>query len=136
MKLVVDSNRIMAALIKNSTSREILLDEKYDFVGVSFSQYEIRKHQKLILKKAEISEKQYQVTFNLVFSKIKLFDENEVQLKFLEKAFAIMKEIDETDTPFLALALQEKCVIWSDDKHFLKQNKVKVWSTRKLAKKM
>lgn len=136
MKLVVDSNIIIAALIKDSTSRKILLNEKHEFVGVLFSQQEIKKYQKLILTNSGISERNYQMLFDLLFSKIKLFGENEVQLKFLEKAFAIMKEIDETDTPFLALALQEKCVIWSDDKHFLKQNKVKVWSTRKLAKKM
>jgi predicted nucleic acid-binding protein len=42
-----------------------------------------------------------------------------------------MRDIDESDAPFLALALSfPNDGIWSDDKHFKEQKLVRVWTTR------
>jgi predicted nucleic acid-binding protein len=49
-------------------------------------------------------------------------------------AYEIMKNIDEKDTPFLALALQLKCPVWSNDKHFKKQSIAEVYTTEKILK--
>ena len=47
----------------------------------------------------------------------------------------IMKDIDVKDAPFLAAALAiPNDGIWSHDKHFEKQNKVKVWISKELLK--
>lgn len=46
-----------------------------------------------------------------------------------------MKNIDEKDTPFLALALKLKCPIWSNDSDFERQNLVKVYKTSYILKK-
>jgi len=43
-----------------------------------------------------------------------------------------MDKIDPDDTPFIAAALATNSDIWSDDKHFQKQNKIKVWKTEDL----
>lgn len=134
MKIVVNSNRIIASLIKDSTSRRILRNKKHEFLGIHFSQKEVKKHEKTILKKAKITKENYQKMFNLLFSKIRLYDEGCMEEEFVKKAHGIMKKIDEKDTAFLALALQEKCPIWSDDKHFKQQNKVKVLTTKELEK--
>lgn len=48
----------------------------------------------------------------------------------MKAAFEIMKEIDEKDAPFLALALQLGLPIWSNDKHFQRQKEVRVYTTR------
>lgn len=48
----------------------------------------------------------------------------------MEAAFEIMKEIDEKDAPFLALAMQLGCPVWSNDRHFQRQNEVRVYTTR------
>jgi len=40
-----------------------------------------------------------------------------------------MKDIDEKDTPFLALALKLQCPVWSNDGDFEKQNLVEVYKT-------
>jgi predicted nucleic acid-binding protein len=62
-------------------------------------------------------------------AKINIVDDSLINLKFKD-AYCIMKAIDIKDTPFLAAALATKSDIWSDDKHFEKQNKVKVWKTK------
>lgn len=54
--------------------------------------------------------------------------------KFKE-AFDVMKNIDEKDTPFLALALKLEYPIWSNDKHFKKQEKIQVYTTEDLLEK-
>src|SRR3989344_8977430 len=78
MKLVVDSNRIFAALIRDSVSRKILLSPKFSFLGVYFSQAEIKKHEKEILSKAGITRRDYLALFDMFFRKIRLFDETEI----------------------------------------------------------
>jgi len=45
-----------------------------------------------------------------------------------------MKDIDEKDTLFLALALKLKYPIWSNDKHFQKQGKIQVYTTEDVLK--
>ena len=55
-------------------------------------------------------------------------------LERLEEASKIMDAIDPDDTPFIAAALATNSDIWSDDKHFEKQNKIKVWKTSDLVK--
>ena len=55
--------------------------------------------------------------------------------EFIQKAYNIMKDIDEDDTSFLALALMiEGEGIWSNDPHFDKQNEIKVWKTKDMIK--
>jgi len=132
MKLVVNSNRVVAALIKDSVSRKLLLNPKFKFVGVYFSQKEVKKYEKMILLKAGITSAEFRKIFDLLFDKINLFDEHTISAKHFKIAHKIMFPIDETDTPFLALALQEKCPIWSDDKHFQEQKEVKIYTTEQL----
>jgi predicted nucleic acid-binding protein len=43
-----------------------------------------------------------------------------------------MKEIDEKDTPILALAMQLCCPVWSNDKHFQRQKAARVYTTKEL----
>ena len=54
--------------------------------------------------------------------------------RYLE-AEEIIGEIDPDDAPFIALALSiPNDGIWSNDKHFLKQDRVKIWTTGDLIK--
>ncbi|MBI2543348.1 MAG: hypothetical protein HYW24_04125 [Candidatus Aenigmarchaeota archaeon] len=44
MKLVVDTNRIIAALVRDSASRKILLSGKFEFLTVGVTKLEIEEH--------------------------------------------------------------------------------------------
>jgi len=48
----------------------------------------------------------------------------------------ILRNIDITDSPFLALAMALVCSIWSNDGHFKQQDKVVVYTTKDLAIKI
>lgn len=134
MILIADTNRIIAALIKDSTSREILLSDKFVFLTVGFTKTELKEHMKEILKKANISETALDSLLALIFGNIYVIDDSIIKNNF-EDAKKIMDSIDPNDTPYIALVLSvENSGIWSDDKHFQKQNKVRIWKTPELMK--
>ncbi len=54
-------------------------------------------------------------------------------MKYLDKADKILGDVHKGDIPFLALALSmSNDGIWSEDKHFEKQDIVKVWKTKEI----
>ena len=137
MKLIIDTNRIIAALIKNSYTRRIILSRKFEFVTLDFGFSEVKKYKSYILKKTKITEEEFSFIMTSLFSRITVIEDNKISKKNYLTAKKIMGEIDEADVPFIALALQiDNKGIWSDDKHFLQQKKVKVWSTKVLVEKL
>jgi predicted nucleic acid-binding protein len=50
----------------------------------------------------------------------------------MKNACEVMKSIDEKDTPFLALALQLNCSVWSNDKHFKQQSIAGAYTTEEV----
>jgi predicted nucleic acid-binding protein len=132
MKLVIDSNRIIAALIRDSTNRRIILSQRFQFVCPPEMVDEILKYKDFIIKKAKSTDKQFDELFSLILDELRISD-IEKMYKFIPKAEAIMKEIDPKDVWFIAVALLEQTDgIWTEDGHFLKQNAVKIYSTKDL----
>lgn len=130
MKFVIDTNRIIAALIKDSSCRAIILNNKYNFISPDFTSTEVNKYKDLILKKSGLSEKSFNVVMNMLLEKIDIRPKLEYQDKISEAEKIIS---DKKDVPFLALALSEKVDgIWSDDNHFKEQDKLKVYLTKDL----
>ena len=133
MKLIVDSNRIVAALIKDSYSRKILLHGNLELLTIQVSEKDIEKYKQGILKKAKLTEYQFKVIYEKLQEKFTLLDDGIIETK-MKEAKKIMDSIDKDDTPFIAAALATKSDIWSDDKHFEKQDKIKILKTKELIK--
>ena len=132
MRLIADTNRIMASLIKDSVSRKILQSPHLKFATISFGDKEILKYKKVVIEKAGITEEQFEQVTKIVLKKVEVISDEMVQDK-MEEAKNIMDEIDNKDTSFIAASLAiENDGIWSDDKHFEKQDKVKIWKTKDL----
>ena len=101
--------------------------------SLKFSKDEVIKYKDLILKKSNLNEIEFEIILEKLKTKLILIDDGLISLK-IPKASRIMDEIDPDDTSFLAAALAINGDIWSDDKHFDKQNLVKVWKTKDLVK--
>lgn len=137
MKLIVDTNRIIAALVRDSYSRRIILSEKFEFATVGFGISEVKKHKAYILKKAKLTDAQFNDLMTRFLARIEVLSEGEISAKAYADAVKIMGCIDKADVPFIALAREIKNDgIWSDDGHFLKQKAVKIWRTKSLADKL
>lgn len=130
MKVVIDTNRIIASLIKEGVSRAILFSKKFNFITPDFSLEEITKYKKEIMDKARISEEEFRLLLVLLFEKITIIPKEEYS-PFMAEARLLIS--DTNDVPFIALALNSKTDgIWSDDSDFLKQNKIRIFSTKEM----
>jgi len=129
--IVIDSNIIISALIKNGTIRDILTNFNVNFVFPQEGLEEIYSCKHEIIKKANISENEFNILLLRILKYIRLipFD---ILAKFKYKAQQIIGEIDKDDVVFIAAALTLKCPIWSDDKHFQKQKEIKVFTTKNI----
>ena len=56
MKIVIDSNRVIASLIKESTTRDILFKGNFEFFAPDFIQIELHKYRDDITKKANLTK--------------------------------------------------------------------------------
>ena len=131
MKLVVDTNIIIAALIKDSACRHLLTHLNAELISIRFSGKEVQKYKKRIVKKTGMSDDDFDVLVEKLFEKITMLNDQLVEL-YMQQARKIMEKIDRGDTPFIAAALATKADIWSDDMHFEKQTRIKVWKTKDL----
>lgn len=133
MRLIVDTNIILSALIKDSTTRYIITHIDAELITIGFSEKEISKYKAMILKKANINEFEFEAILRELKEQLIILDDRIIQKNMIE-ARKIMDTIDQDDTPFIAASLATNSDIWSDDKHFERQNKVKVWKTKDLEK--
>ena len=132
MRLVIDSNRVIAALLKDSTSREILLHEEFNFYAPDYLQAEIQRYKAYLSEKVKQPESQIDAMLHLLIAEITLVPYGEFKGE-MQRAIAIMGDIDEKDVPFMAVGLGIAADgIWTEDKHFKKQTKLKVYSTKDL----
>ena len=74
---------------------------------------EIKKHSKKI-EKYGVSKN----TIRFVIKQVHFIKESEISRDIAQKSFRALKDIDETDTPFLALSYHLNCKIWTGDKKF------------------
>jgi predicted nucleic acid-binding protein len=136
MRLVIDTNRIVAALIKSSVTREIILCDKFELFSPDYILTEIDDNREYLIKKAKINVKEFEEILITLLNHIFLVPFDDFKDKYFE-ALKIMNNIDPDDTPFLALGLSSKLDgIWTEDKDFDKQKKLKIYSTKDLLKLM
>jgi len=129
---IVDTNRIIAGLIRDSTSREILLNPNFEFYTPDFLLSEIKTHKDLIMKKGDLSERKFNTIYELLIDRINVLPKSDI-MDHIDEAKQIIGNIDRDDVTFIALALAiSNNGIWTEDKHFKKQNKIKIWNTKEI----
>ena len=129
MRLVVDTNVLISAIIKKGETRRILFDFSFEFVTPAYSISEIHKYKDEICQKAGINNLEFERSLEILFRYVKIINP-EFYSSYLEEASSLIK--DSKDVPFLACAFALQCGIWSNDRGFREQNKVKVWITKDL----
>lgn len=126
MKTVIDSNRVIAALIKESTTREILFDRNFEFVAPDHIISEVKTHRNAIIDKAGITESGLDILLALIFQQITIIPQNEYD-EFVRKLGGETK--DPNDLPYLAACIAAKAKgIWTHDAHFKEQKNIIVFT--------
>jgi len=134
VKLVVDTSVLIAALMRKSTVRKLFLNPLFEFYVPEYCIEEIEGHVDEISKRSGLSVESVYLLLGVLLASVQVVPADRIVKKY-EEAEKIMGKIDRGDVPFVALALSfPNDGIWTEDKHFLKQDRVKVWRTKDLLK--
>jgi len=132
MKIVIDSNILFSALIKESITRKIILEYDDFFLFPSFIFEEMEKYKNELLKKSGMSKEEFNKLLKIILKKVKIIP-NEVLTNYKKEALELVKEIDINDMVFVACALAHfNSVIWSDDKRLKNLKNIKVLNTQEI----
>ncbi|MBL7148370.1 MAG: hypothetical protein ISS82_06090 [Nanoarchaeota archaeon] len=124
---------MISALIKKGLTRDILTNFNATFLFPEQGLKEIYFYKSEIIRKSKIDEKGFYVLLLRLLKYVRLIP-MDIFINFKDEADKIMGHIDKTDTIFIAVALALNCSVWSNDKHFKKQKKVKVFTTKNISK--
>ena len=129
---VVDTNILIAALKKESFTRDLLFSLLFKgetLISPNLALEEIKEKEEIIKSKFGLTDVQLSISLGILKSLIEFVPEEEYG-KFLKRAEEISP--DPEDVPFFALALKFSCPIWSNDKRLKKQDKILVLSTKEI----
>ena len=102
MKIVVDANRVIAALIKESTTREILFDKNIEFYAPEHIKNELEKYRNEIINRIEITEEEFEILLSLVFEHITIIPKYD----YSDKMTLVKAETNDIkDIPYFAVCL-------------------------------
>lgn len=130
MEIVVDTNVIISALLKEGLTRKIIFLAPFDMYTVPFARLEIEKHKAELVDKSGLDDESFQYLLDLIFARIHIVEPGILE-PFREKAIGVMDSVDFNDSPFLALAMALNCPVWSNDEDLKKQNMVRFTRLRK-----
>mgnify|MGYP001561547316 CR=1 FL=1 len=129
MHVVLDANILFSALIKDSTTRKLILEYEGIFLFPEYIFEEAEKHKDEIFRKSEMSADEFNKLLALLLRKV-IIVPSEVLEPHRQEAHEIVKNIDINDTLFVACALLYKgSIIWSNDSQLKKQQRIKVINT-------
>lgn len=133
MNLVVDANILFAALIKESTTENLLFNDLLTLYSPEVIFIEFEKHAPEILAKTYRNPGDIPRLIAILKRRIKVIPSSEFLL-FIHQASGISP--DPNDTEYFALALKLNCGIWSNDKALKRQDKIEVYNTQEIMEKL
>jgi predicted nucleic acid-binding protein len=131
MEIVLDTNVLIASLLKNGLTRKIIFLSPFKMYTAEYAKIEIEIHKKEILCKSKLNEQSLNYLSNIIFSRIDFISSDHME-PFKGKAKEIMQDIDIDDSFLVALAMSLNCPVWSNDTHMKKQSVVKVYTTNEI----
>ncbi len=137
MELIIDANELFSAVIALSRGREtkkteIIFSDKVQLISPALLFYELEKYRELIKAKTGFADTDLDVLIEILKLRIKAIPLHEFS-EFISKAESICK--DAKDLPYFALALKQKCPLWSGDKALKEQSTIMVFNTKELVER-
>ena len=131
MQLVIDANVLIAAFLKEATTRRLIFDERLNLIAPEHLLIETKKvlSQPRILKRLNLSPKEMNRMFSLLGGQIE-FMPHELYISEIDRAKNIAAHIE--DASYVALALKTASPIWSNDMELSRQPHIHAVSTSEL----
>ena len=130
MYVVLDTNILFSALIRDSITRKLIFEYEGLFLFPAYIFEEAERHKDDILRKSGMNENEFNKLLALILRKV-IIVPLEVLVPYRDEAYELVKNIDVNDTLFVACALAyHGSIIWSNDLKLKNQAQIKVVNTR------
>ena len=133
MKLVVDANVVISALVADSKTRELVVTLEPDLLTPEVVRDEIGNYEDLIVEKSGMDRDRVEKFVDLLFQYVEVVSAEEFY-PYIEQAEEAIADIDPDDVLYVACALAWDAAVWSDDTDFEEQTLVEVYSTGDVVK--
>jgi predicted nucleic acid-binding protein len=128
MKLVIDANVVISALIADSKTRELIVTLEPGLLTPAFVHDEVQNYEDLIVEKSGMEPDRVVQFIELLFQYIDVVPASEFY-PAIDSADDAIGGTDPDDVLYLACAVANDAAIWSDDSDFDKQSLVEVYPT-------
>ena len=118
LKGVVDTNKVIAALLREGRVRRVLLHPGLELLLPGYVLEEIKEHREEIVQK--VPEEALDLLLEKLYRKIRVVSVKEVSERTLQQALKIAGGFDPDDYPFIAVSLGFDAPIWTNDKNLIK----------------
>ena len=129
MKITVDANILFSALLRNGATRQLWFYSEIESYSQEYLLVEFEKYKPYLRNKFTGTTEEFESFLKKLVSQIRLVKGAELK-PFLPAAMSLIA--DEKDWLYLACALKEDTIIWSNDKEFKKQRRIKVKTTAEM----
>lgn len=115
--VVVDTNIIFSALLRSeSRFAETLLRAEHRFYVCESVLVELFKHKEKILRLSRLTDEDLARLYHVLLRNLHLFKEDFIAPEHWRSAHLLCLDIDDADTPHVALALELDAPLWTGDK--------------------
>jgi len=115
--VVVDTNILFSALLAGPSSfSESLLRSGHRFYICELVLVELFKRKDKIVKASRLSEEDGLRVYHALLKQVTLYKEDLIAPENRRAAYALCRDIDEADSPHVALALELNALLWTGDK--------------------
>ncbi|AHF98448.1 DNA-binding protein [Halostagnicola larsenii XH-48] len=128
MKLVIDANIVISALIADSKTRELIVTLEPNLLTPAFVHDEVENYEDLIVEKSGMEPDQVTQFIELLFQYIEVVPADDFY-PAIERADEAIGDTDPDDVLYLACAIASDGAIWSDDSDFNEQDLINTYST-------
>jgi predicted nucleic acid-binding protein len=122
MIIIVDTNIVFSAILNvNGLIGDLIFNssENFIFFAPELLLEEISRYNDKLLKLSKLTQEQLLESEYRILSQIELISEKLISQNSWHKAFEMTKNINEFDTPFVALAIEIDGILWTGDKKLL-----------------
>ena len=119
MTTVVDTNIVFSALLNtDSLIASILFNPTTTgfFYSLDFLKHEIINREEKLVKYSQLSTDQLRASRALIYQRIMFVSPDEIDAAIWQQAYQLCHDVDENDTPFVALTLHLNGELWTGDR--------------------
>ena len=131
MKVTVDANILFSAVIMKGNTRMIWFNLGLELYSPIFIFDEFQKYRNYLFEKSKLNTEEFLSVSNKIFSRTTFVSDENLK-PFMPAAASLVS--DEKDWLYVACALKEDTAIWSNDKGFKNQRRIKVYTTTEMIK--